>query len=145
MRVLRIAILVLAATALSGLLVACGGGEEESGASPTKTAARSPSATAAGGAQTTEVKAKDFSFDPAKFEATKGKPVTVKLTNAGAASHTLTVYTDEDYTTPVEGADTDTISPGAKGEFTVTFDKAADYYFRCEIHPTQMQGEIEVK
>ena len=137
MRMLKVLAVLVAATAVGAGLIACGGddNEKEATASPTK----------AGEATTIEVTAKDFSFDPGDFDVAKGTPVTIKVTNDGSASHTLTVYTDEEYTDPVKDADTGTIKGGGNGEFTVTFDKAADYYFRCEFHPTQMEGEIEVK
>jgi len=57
----------------------------------------------------------------------------------------MTVYADDKYADKVQGADTGTISAGKNGQFTVTFDKAGDFFFRCEIHPTQMKGQIAVK
>ncbi len=146
----RVAFVVLAVAAGAALIAACGGGDGYGGSS---TATRAPATTpgAGGGANsggsgvTLNVTAKDFSFDPAKLEATKGAPVTVALKNEGAATHTLTLYKDDGYTQKVEGADTGQITGGASGGFTATFASAGDFYFRCELHPTQMQGEIEVK
>jgi plastocyanin len=79
------------------------------------------------------------------LEATEGDPITVEVTNTGTAPHTFTVYSDEEYTEAVEGADTGNISGGGTGEFTTTFDEAGNYFFRCDIHPTQMEGELIVQ
>jgi plastocyanin len=91
------------------------------------------------------VVAADFSFDPIELEATEGDPITVAVTNAGTQPHTLTVYSDEQFTEAVEGADTGNISGGGTGEFTTTFDEAGKYFFRCDIHPNQMEGELIVQ
>jgi plastocyanin len=41
----------------------------------------------------------------------------------------------------VDGASTGNIPGGTVGEFTVSLE-AGDYFFRCELHPSQMQGTI---
>jgi len=66
------------------------------------------------------------------------------LNNQGTATHTLTVYKDDKFTEQVSGADTKNVSAGSKGEFKTTF-TAGEYYFRCERHPTQMQGEFDAE
>jgi plastocyanin len=158
--IMRLLAAVLVPAILIGGLaaVACGddGGDANGGGSatatrPAATQQATPEATqrsntpaAGGSAETIEVTAEDFSFSPDALDATAGQAVEVELTNDGSAPHTLTVYEDEDYATPVEGADTGTVSGGESGSFSVTFDEAK-YYFRCEVHPTQMQGEINVQ
>jgi plastocyanin len=165
-RTARILITGLAMLSLSTVAAACGDDDDDGDdaepavtrpatqaspvdgeADPTATAgdegdAADPTA-AADGAIT--VTATEFSFTPATFEATAGEPVTVLLENAGSAPHTLTVYADAQYTQPVDGADTGTVSGGGQGEFEVTFDTAGERFFRCEVHPAQMQGTITVQ
>lgn len=133
-------------TATTGIAVlGCGGGDDESStSSPTRAAATSPETTQAGESAIIEVEVKEFSFTPDTFEVEAGSPVTVRLTDKGLSLHTLTVFEDEAFTTPVPGADV-AVSPTQPGEFTVTFDEAGTRYFRCGIHPDQMQGEITVQ
>jgi plastocyanin len=154
MRLTRIMLTVVAA-ALLVTASACGDDDDNGGgaqptvastrasASPTRAAANTPS----GGteSETLNVAAQDFSFSPGELEATRGKPYTIALDNRGQFPHTLTVYEDEDFTRKVAQADTGRVAGGASGQFVVTFNEAKDYYFRCEVHPTQMQGEIKVQ
>lgn len=95
----------------------------------------------AGGAVT--VAAADFSFSPTAIVASAGLPVRITLNNTGNAPHTLTVYTDEAYSEPVAGADTGQVSGGSSGDFEVTLEEG-EHFFRCELHPDQMQGVITV-
>ena len=146
----RILIVLFAAMAVSVGLVACGGDDNEStsaSTAPARTTAPAAGATtpASSGAagEVLKVTAADFKFDPADVDAPLGKAVTIQLTNTGQAPHTLTVYSDDAHTKKVAGAEA-RAAAGQKGEFTVTFDKAGDYYFRCEVHPTKMTGEIKV-
>ena len=154
----RILIVLFAAMVVSVGLVACGGDDNSSA-----TATKAPAATtarAAGGSATPKavagsttpasaaaavlkVTASDFKFEPTSVDAPVGKEVTMQLTNTGSAPHTLTVYSDDAHTKKVAGAEA-RASSGQKAEFKVTFDKAGEYYFRCEIHPTKMSGEIKV-
>ena len=101
-------------------------------------------ATEPAGGATTSVRALDFSFEPTELDSSVGLAITVELENAGAFPHTLTVYEDNAFTSPVAGADTGNVSAGATGEFTATFTEAKDYFFRCEIH-NQMQGTLSVE
>jgi len=156
----RILIVLLATVAVGVGLAACGGDDNTSSttAAPTSkpasattkpaaatspaAAATSPAASGAAG-DVVKVTAKDFEFDPAAVDAPASKQVTFQLTNAGSATHTLTVYEDDAFTKKVSGASVQA-SGGKEGEFTVTFPNAGDFYFRCEIHPSRMHGEIKV-
>ena len=157
---LRYIVMSMVALTLSVGLVACGGDDDdengdpaggispaatavtEATTEPTKAAEDTP---AAGGADAITVVAADLSFTPDTFEAPAGEEFTVTLDNTGQLPHTLTVYSDAAYTTPVDGADTGSITGGDTGDFSVTFDTAGDLFFRCEIHPVQMQGTITVE
>jgi plastocyanin len=88
-----------------------------------------------------QVQADDFRFNPETFALPAGAPSKIEVTNVGAAPHTLTIYSDEEYNDQVPGADTGTIGAGEDASIETTFD-AGQYFFRCEIHPTQMEGEF---
>jgi plastocyanin len=145
---------VLAVASIAIAAAACGGGSGYGGSSDNSTqapAAAAPTsapttanlAGGAGGGAQMKVTAQDFSFDPDEIKADKGANVEIDFKNAGAATHTFTVYSDDAFTQPVAGADSGRVSGG--GTATVKFAAGdEDLYFRCEIHPTQMHGEISV-
>jgi len=94
-----------------------------------------------GGVTFVEVDAADFSFLPNALDVDAGIDLTFVLSNADSAPHTLTVYSDADFTEAVVGADTGNVPGGTVGEFVTTLD-AGGYFFRCEVHPSQMQGTV---
>jgi plastocyanin len=147
MQILRIGVLLAGVALLVGL-TACGSDDKSSSGATSRATTPAGGATNAAtgetGATSVQVVAKDFSFDPDSFTVAAGKDVTITLNNQGSATHTLTVYKDEAFTEPVAGADTKNVSGASKGEFTTTF-AAGEYYFHCQRHPTQMQGEFEAK
>lgn len=147
MRPITTSVVLFAGAILTLAAAACGGGAYSGGATATETPAAAtrpvaPTPAAGGGETTVDVAAADFSFDPAAFTVPAGVDVTMTLTNTGAAPHTLTVYRDAEFTERVQGAETGSVSGGSEDSFTATFG-AGKYHFRCEIHPTLMQGEFE--
>lgn len=140
---------------LVGASIACGDDQTDTGSSATTAAATrdqdeaSPSATADGRGSPTggglddevQVQVQDFSFDPAKFAVPAGLPVKIEVRNSGAVMHTLTVYADADFITLVDGADTENIEAGEDASIETTFDPG-QYFFRCDIHPSRMQGDL---
>jgi plastocyanin len=88
-----------------------------------------------------EIDAADFSFNPADVSVAADTELTFVLANTGGVPHTLTVYSDAEFTEGVAGADTGNVQDGAVGEFVTTLG-AGEYFFRCEVHPTQMAGTI---
>jgi plastocyanin len=155
----RISLLLLLTVLLAGAAIACGGDDEADTGTPSATSAAptrededTPDATADDtGSPTTgatgalddevQVQAADFSFDPDNFTVPAGVPVKIEVRNSGAFPHTLTVYSDEEYTTEVAGADTGNIEASEDADFTTTLE-AGQYFFRCDIHPTQMEGDL---
>ena len=142
MRPITIVAVLFAGAILTLFAAACGGGAYSGGAAATKAVAPTPGA--GGGPTAIDVDAADFFFDPTAFTVATGEDVTVTLNNAGASSHTLTVYRDAEFTEPIQGADTGSVRAGSKDSFTASFG-AGTYHFRCEFHPTQMQGEFEAE
>jgi plastocyanin len=145
-----------AAILLLGVAAAgCGGDDDDNGgnngadeARPTSTRAASGAATrppGGGGGTSVSVTARDFSFTPAEFSVSKTSDTTIELKNEGSAPHTFTLYRDEEFTDAIDGASTDRVSGGESDSFTLKasdIGDADDLYFRCEVHPSQMQGEI---
>ena len=149
MRPITTSVVLFAGAILTLAAAACGGGAYSGGAAATETPAAAtravaPTPAAGGGETTVDVDAADYDFDPAAFTVPAGEDVTMTLTNTGAAPHTLTVYRDAEFSEPVQGAETGSVSGGSEDSFTATFG-AGEYHFRCEIHPTLMQGEFEAE
>src|SRR5438132_1436066 len=134
----------------AGVFMACG--SSSSNKTPTSQPAASsparatvPAAAATSSAGTLNVAARDFLFDPDKLSAKKGQAVTVNFKNDGSTAHTFTLYTDEDHTKAVPSDDSGRVSAGGSKTLTISLTSdSGDLYFRCEIHPTQMTGEITV-
>ena len=144
----QIGIVLLAAGALIAS-VACGDDDDAGGATAAATTAAAKSATtaASGGSEAVKfaVTAKDFAFEPATLEMKAASKAEITLSNKGAAPHTFTVYRDKEFTQNV-GATSGNVSAGASVSFTFSSAGAgANVYFRCDIHPTRMKGEIIVK
>ncbi len=114
------------------------------GANPTTAVTTSSSSPASGGtSKQITITAKDFSFSADDVTISKGDTVAITFKNSGSATHTLAFYTDDAYTNSIAGADTGNVSGGGTKTLTVKAD--VGLYYRCNIHPTQMKGEIEFK
>jgi plastocyanin len=90
-------------------------------------------AQASAGPRELDVGVVDFGFEPKDASVAAGG--TVKVTNRGEASHTMTLD-DVD-------ADTGTIAPGASGDLTAP-DAPGSYSYRCTVHPGRMRGVLVV-
>jgi plastocyanin len=86
------------------------------------------------------IEAKDFAFEPSHLDVDLGFSQ-IFFTNLDAVQHTLNVYDDAEYRQPLAGA----AASGTIPFILVLFRREGTYYFRCEIHPEQMQGTIEAK
>ncbi len=148
MRATQLLAQMLALAAAAAIFtVACGGGGGYGGSSTKQPATGASSQTpgAGGGQQPIGVTARDFAFSPDKITATKGQTLTVTFKNSGPSTHTFTVYSDANYTTKVSGADSGRVNAGGSTTVTISVPmNGGALYFRCEVHPTQMQGQISV-
>ena len=139
---MRIALVLLAATALllAALFAGCTG--TPSGDTPAPTAGTGGWA---GQPVTIALAAQDMQFDTDILVAPAGATVTVTFENKDAGvQHNLAVYTDASAST--------TIFKGAlvTGPKTATYTFTAPstpgtYFFRCDPHPTQMTGSFVVQ
>ena len=133
--------------------VGCGGGTSsadktataKAGANPTTAATKASSSSPASGGTSKQmtITAKDFSFSADDVSVSKGDTVAITFKNGGSATHTLTFYTDDAYANPIADGDTGNVSAG--GTTTLTVKADVGLYYRCNIHPAQMKGEIAFK
>ncbi len=114
------------------VLAACGSDDstDTTGADTTTTTAADTTTT--GGSMEASISMADVSFEPAEMEIEVG--TTVTWTNDDTVAHTVTAL-DGSF---LSG----TLDPG--GSFSHTFESTGTFDYRCEIHPTQMTGTIEV-
>ena len=153
---------LVAVVAAASLVAACGGSDSKKSdtpapgatsgatkaAAPTKaTAASTPATDATKRTQvdTLNATAKDFSFALDLTSVHPGVPgVDVTFTNNGGTTHTLTFYEDSGYTKKLNGSGN--ISSGQTGGFPfLPSTGATSVFYRCDIHTTQMKGELSVK
>lgn len=130
-------------------VAACGGGSPAT--EPSSPAAVPPAATALTGSPRTavddlKITATDFAFASNLTAIHPGAPgVDVFFENKGAAPHTVTFYTDPDFKTKLEGADSGTIAAGQSTGFPFSVPTGVTtVYYRCEVHPSQMKGQLTV-
>lgn len=145
---LRLSAIMLLCVLGLALVVACGDDDDDAGddvgatSPPAETEAPGDGTEAPDGENNTfDVDTVDFGFNPNTFTVTAGEEVTFEVENTGDAPHTMTIYADEEYAEFVPGGDSFRLESGDAASVSLTFD-AGMYFFRCEIHPTQMQGTI---
>jgi plastocyanin len=103
------------------------------GVTVTGEAAAGGPAAASAGPRELDVGAVDFAFDPNDASVAAGG--TVKVTNRGQASHTIT-FDDVQL-------DTGTVAPGASAELKAP-DAPGSYSYHCNVHPARMRGVLVV-
>lgn len=134
--------------AMAAALAACGTGSSggDAGAGDPSVAA---SADAGGGSTATveggtvEISADNLAFDAETIQAPAGESFTIVLTNLEAVPHNLSVYTEEGGDEIVIG---DVVSEeGGSVEVEVPALEPGEYFFVCDIHPTEMTGTLVVE
>ena len=114
-------------------------------------AARTASAaqpTVAAEAQTVAIAAKDLAFDTKTIAVESGRQVVIKLDNQDAnIPHNWALYESEE--AAASAATTLASGPIQSGpvQEQILFDplQPGTYFFRCDVHPTTMTGELVVK
>ena len=133
-------LLALTLAALTAFAFACGDDDDGSDNGGGETASPTAAPTDSNGdGETVAIQIENFAFDPTQFTVPAGEEITFTATNGDGAGHTFTVYTDADHS-DAQGVD---IRLGAdeSGSDSATFE-AGEYFFRCDLHPTQMQGSF---
>jgi plastocyanin len=109
--------------------VACGGVSDQGGG--------------IGGA-TVRLVVQDISFDKEQITLTAGAQTTVEFDNKDEGlPHNFALYEDESAATAIFQGDT--VEGPATTEYTFTAPDAGTYFFRCDVHPTQMSGTAIVE
>ena len=117
-----------------------------SGTTPAASGSAAASSPPAGGGTAITVTARDFELGPDEIAASKGETLNIMFSNQGGTAHTFSVFSDEAYTTPFPGADTGQVAAGDTKQLSLTVPAdSGDSYFRCNIHPAQMKGEISIE
>jgi cytochrome c oxidase subunit 2 len=103
-------------------------------------------ATPSGGTLT--VVAKSIAFDTSCIEVPAAGTTKLVLDNQDpGVPHNLEIYTNEQATTRLAGATgpSDVVTGVAQTSYQISGLPPGTYFFRCDIHPTQMTGKFVVK
>jgi plastocyanin len=95
------------------------------------------------GPQTLEISAENLEFSTDLLEAEPGE-ITVVFTNNEAVPHNFSLYEDEDFSEDIFVGEL-LSEEGASEEIELGELDAATYYFRCDVHPVDMVGELVVE
>lgn len=110
---------------------------------PEPTEAPAPTESPAPAAQTLDIAmVPNISFDKDTLTAQSGATVTVQIDNQeDGIPHTFSVYTDSSASQPLaEGSVSDTCTGPCGMEITFVAPAPGTYFFRCDVHQTQMTG-----
>ena len=117
-------------------------------AAATTTAANATTAAttaAGGGTATVSLSAQDIAFDMSTITVPAGADVTVNFDNEdNGIPHNFAVYTDSSASQSIFVGDTITGPDTTTYTFTAPSDPGT-YYFRCDVHPQQMNGDFVVQ
>lgn len=97
-----------------------------------------------GGGEATTVVAEGSMFNTDQITLPADTAATIILQNRDASiQHNLSIYRDEGYTDPIV-MEAPFSGPGEQ-PYDVPALEAATYFFRCDIHPTTMEGTVVVE
>lgn len=147
MRLARYIGLAVAAVTVVGLLAACGDDEPSTGNGTTATAteAAGEESPVTSDAFFVEIAAENTEYDVSELgPVPAGEPILLQFDNDDPEiQHNWSLYETEESTDPIfEGeilTGVDTI------DYSIDPLDAGTYHFHCDIHPTQMQGELIVE
>ena len=154
---LHLAVLAaIAALALSLSAAACAGDDDEEDGGNGTPAATSPSGNGDGGETAFDMSmhetgANVFELDGEKnptLTVSAGAEITINLVNEGAAIHNMRFAGDDNTYDNADDAVSEPALVTAGGEATLTFTAPSDagtYDYRCDFHPTDMLGKVEVE
>src|SRR5216117_261776 len=143
MKLARIAALILVLVFVTTILGGCGGDGDDKNKSATATQSASASDGEDDEAKLTLV-AENTKFDKTTLEAPAGKDVALTMENKDSVDHTFTLYETEAATTTLAGGQAFSGPAFLTYQFTAP-ETPGTYYFRCDIHPTAMNGDFVVK
>jgi plastocyanin len=115
--------------------------------SPPPAANAPPACSPQAGVTTLSITAQNTAFDTSCLAMTPNTGFTIDFTNNDAGTqHNVAIYTNAAATQLLGGAksSSDTITGPASATYTVAALTAGIYFFRCDVHPTQMTGTFVV-
>lgn len=103
--------------------------------------------TSAAAGQVLEIKAvPTLRFDLEELEARADGTVTVRFENEDpGVPHNWAVYTDDRASEPIAGANEGICTGPCSEDVTFELPAPGEYFFRCDVHPTQMTGTFVVR
>ena len=153
-----------AAAVVAALLVACGGDDskdtlstvtvaQDTAPAPTPQLQRQPDPTQELDAVASKpedrvisIGISDVKFSPNRWSVALDEPIAIRVTNNDGVPHNLRIAgLDGEYETMDDAVtDPEALQPGESGELTFAPQVAGNYTFRCDFHPANMGGQIEV-
>lgn len=101
------------------------------------------SATVTGPPVTINLTAQNIAFDKATISVPAGASVTINFNNTDSIPHNFAVYTDSNAATVIFQGQIVTGPATATYKFTAP-STPGTYFFRCDVHPTMMNGSFVV-
>lgn len=87
--------------------------------------------------------AKGILFDTDEMRVPAGQPFTVTMRNEDAGvPHNWALYTDDGATTAIAGANEGICTGPCTDDVEAPALDSGEYFFRCDVHPTQMKGTL---
>ena len=142
---------VLVATVLTFVLAFAIAGDEGGGEGPAVSASPEATATTPSGGETPPAgnvievaMIPTIKFDKSEVTVPAGQPVTLRADNRdGTIFHNWAAYTDKSAKQLIAG--TDICAAPCTKDVTFTAPAPGEYFFRCDVHPTQMTGKLIVQ
>ncbi|HYU93361.1 MAG TPA: cupredoxin domain-containing protein [Actinomycetota bacterium] len=97
-----------------------------------------------------DISAQGTAFDKTCLTAPTEKPFAVTFDNKDTITHNFAIYTQNPLTDPAAkflggASPTQLVAPGQSATYDVKGLAKGTYFFRCDVHPTQMMGSFQVK
>jgi plastocyanin len=88
-----------------------------------------------------DLTAKDIAFDKDELDFPASSEVKLDFTNEDATPHNVSLYEDKGGASIFKG---ELLSNAGKTTYSFTTPAAGTYYFQCDVHPDQMNGDVVV-
>jgi plastocyanin len=125
------------------LEVAEAGGASDGASGGASGASGTPTASAGGGSGAVSLSAQNIAFSTNTLSFPAGQAVTLTFDNKDAGvPHNVSIWSDQGYTKSVFTGEQ--ITGPTSIDYKVPALPAGTYYFRCDVHPTTMNGTITV-
>ena len=99
-----------------------------------------PSASGAPAGDVVRIAANDIAFDQAELTVPAGRPFSLVFDNQEAVPHNVAIYTDSSAGQSLFVGEV-FAGPGER-TYAVPAIPAGSYFYRCDVHPTQMTGML---